>query len=206
MQASATTPPISKTISKVTIILRQLFYEAIRRLDTILGGSIMIPLRISLPSDNIRSITMALLASQIVEETLLSKALALVPILVVFLVAACGDAVPEPTANSRFTQQPTAALVYAVYVDIQDFTHRDVTVTVGTTIGWENRGNVRHTATEENEQWDSKALEPGETFPFTFTQAGTYNYFCAIYPTMRATVTVTAVEASMPTPSPTPDS
>lgn len=130
----------------------------------------------------------------------MTKALVFLAISVVFLAAACGGgAAAEPTATPEPIQQPTAAPVTGAFnVDILDFTHGDVTVPVGTTVAWANRGNVRHTTTEDNELWDSKALEPGQTFSFTFTQAGTYSYFCAIHPTMRAIVAVTDAEATTP--------
>ena len=80
---------------------------------------------------------------------------------------------------------------------IKDFTHQDITVAVGTAVAWTNRDSFPHTTTEDSdaEIWDSLALDLGESFKFTFTEAGTFSYFCAIHPTMTATVTVTGQPA-----------
>jgi hypothetical protein len=38
--------------------------------------------------------------------------------------------------------------------------------------------------------WDSSVLTQGQTFSFTFTQAGTFPYFCEVHPNMTATIAV----------------
>ncbi|MCH8206725.1 MAG: cupredoxin domain-containing protein [Chloroflexi bacterium] len=44
-------------------------------------------------------------------------------------------------------------------------------------------------------------METGRLFSFTFADAGTYDYFCSIHPTMRATITVTGAQAARPAPT-----
>ena len=80
----------------------------------------------------------------------------------------------------------------AVAVDVKDFTFSPLSVTVpaGTTVTWTNHDPLRHTVTATAGRFDSKALRNGETFAQTFTQAGTYQYFCALHPQMQATVVV----------------
>ena len=46
-------------------------------------------------------------------------------------------------------------------------------------------------------------LQPGQSFTFTFAQAGTFPYHCDIHPTMTATITVVAAAPAQPTPAPT---
>ena len=80
--------------------------------------------------------------------------------------------------------------------DIANFALQGLTVSVGTTVTWTNRGSVPHTATAGTPGnlsgvWDSSTLSRGEPFSFTFTEAGTFAYFCTIHPSMQATVTVT---------------
>ena len=132
------------------------------------------------------------------------KILALAPFILVVMVVACGGgASPTAGVTSGAQEAPEVAPVPGAFnVDIKDFTHQDIKVPVGTTVAWTNRDPVRHTTTEDSdpEIWDSKSLEAGESFRFTFTEPGIFNYFCAIHPTMRATVTVT----SEPTPTMTP--
>lgn len=70
------------------------------------------------------------------------------------------------------------------------FQPQTITVPVGTTVRWTNQDSVAHTSTSNNGVWDSGNLRQGQSFSFTFTKPGTFPYFCAIHPSMTATVTV----------------
>jgi plastocyanin len=77
-----------------------------------------------------------------------------------------------------------------------------IQVSVGTTVTWTNNDSQPHTVTSgSNGQPDNKfnsspnftpLLNPGQTFSFTFTQAGNYPYFCALHPNMVGTVNVSS--------------
>jgi plastocyanin len=54
-------------------------------------------------------------------------------------------------------------------------------VSTGTTVMWMNNDAISHTATSDTGVWDSGILGPGQSFSFTFTQAGTFPYHCAIH-------------------------
>jgi len=78
-------------------------------------------------------------------------------------------------------------------VSIENFTFGpdDITVSVGDTITWTNdESGVAHTTTSDDGLWDSDLLNPGDSFELTFTEAGTFTYFCSIHPSMIATITV----------------
>jgi plastocyanin len=47
-----------------------------------------------------------------------------------------------------------------------------------------------HTVVNDDRTIKSKTLDTGEGFTYTFTKAGTYNYFCSIHPRMTAKVVV----------------
>ena len=143
----------------------------------------------------------------------MGKLLTFAPFILGLIAVACGGAasptdVAAPGAQQALDPAPVAG---AFNADIKDFAHQDITVPVGTTVAWTNRGGVAHTTTEggDPEIWDSFSLQPGQSFSFTFAEAGTFNYFCAIHPAMRATVTVTAQQAQAETPTreavPTPE-
>ena len=77
-----------------------------------------------------------------------------------------------------------------------------ITVTVGTTVHWVNRGDSAHTVTSRvNGQFDSSLVQPGDGFSHTFSRTGTYRYFCFLHDGMNGVVTVRA--AARPTPRPT---
>ena len=69
-------------------------------------------------------------------------------------------------------------------------------ISVGTTVLWENVDNTMHTATSGTPDsgvdgaFDSDILSAGDTFEFTFTDAGTYDYYCILHPWMIGTVNV----------------
>src|SRR5215204_4105592 len=77
-----------------------------------------------------------------------------------------------------------------------------IQVSVGTTVTWTNDDSQPHTVTSgSNGQPDNKfnsspnfnpLLNPGQTFSFTFTQAGDYPYFCMLHPNMVGTVNVSS--------------
>src|SRR5262245_52956009 len=60
----------------------------------------------------------------------------------------------------------------------------------GTTVTWTNHDEETHTITSTTGAFGSGGLGNDETFAQTFSRAGTYQYFCALHPRMRATVVV----------------
>ncbi len=75
-----------------------------------------------------------------------------------------------------------------------------IQVGVGATVTWTNNDAQPHTVTSgSNAQPDNKfnsspnftpLLNPGQTFSFTFTEAGEYPYYCMLHPNMVGTVSV----------------
>jgi plastocyanin len=77
-------------------------------------------------------------------------------------------------------------------VGIKDFEYAppNLTVRVGTTVTWTNHDEEVHTVTSATNTFTSTGLSHEETFAQTFRQRGSYVYFCALHPHMRATVVV----------------
>ena len=118
--------------------------------------------------------------------------------------AVCGDLAGVAAAAAGPAPAPlpddTAESV-VLASDIAGFVLEDLTVPVGTTVAWTNRDRAPHTATSgtpsgRTAHFDSGTLATDARFSFTFTEAGTFPYFCVIHPSMTATVTV------IETPSP----
>jgi amicyanin len=88
-------------------------------------------------------------------------------------------------------------------VQIADFAFSPPTLTIvaGESVTWTNADPVVHTATSTSGAFDSGDLDPGESYSFTFTTPGTYDYVCTPHPSMTGTIVVQA--ASAPTPAPT---
>lgn len=71
-----------------------------------------------------------------------------------------------------------------------------IDISAGTTIIWDNIDNTLHTATSGNPDtgadgvFDSDILSAGDTYEFTFADAGSYDYYCILHPWMIGTVNV----------------
>ncbi|MCP4581569.1 MAG: T9SS type A sorting domain-containing protein [candidate division Zixibacteria bacterium] len=77
-------------------------------------------------------------------------------------------------------------------VDIVDFSFNPpaLTIDIGDTVRWENQDSAPHTSTSNTGVWDSGTLTTGQTFSFAFSEEGVFPYFCAIHPSMTATIVV----------------
>ena len=77
-------------------------------------------------------------------------------------------------------------------VEIKEFTFAPTALEIrpGTTVTWTNHDEETHTITSTTGAFGSGGLGNDETFTQTFSRAGTYQYFCALHPQMRATVVV----------------
>jgi plastocyanin len=72
-----------------------------------------------------------------------------------------------------------------------------MTVTHGTTATWRNDDSAGHiitsgkvTDSNPGSLFDSGLVTPGETFHFTFTNVGTFDYFDPLFPWMTSKVIV----------------
>jgi len=114
------------------------------------------------------------------EERIMKKfillVVALVVIAVVALFAFSDMSWPKSTGN---------------HVDLQFFSFHPgtLTVSVGTTVTWTDKDFVvMHNVIGSG--WGSDNLSRGNTFSYTFTQAGTYTYKCSHHPWMKGTIIV----------------
>lgn len=64
------------------------------------------------------------------------------------------------------------------------------TVSVGDEVEVTNNDAIPHTWTSSDGVWDSGSLGQGDTFSFTFEEAGEYPFVCLIHSSMSGTVTV----------------
>ena len=101
--------------------------------------------------------------------------------------AAGNQATETRTVNVVDNNNPTTH-----YIDIQGyaFSPSSITINVGDTIVWTNYDSASHTVTSNDGLFDSGGISTGNTFSFTFTSAGTFNYYCTPHPGMTGSVTV----------------
>lgn len=98
---------------------------------------------------------------------------------------------------------PVAAATHAVEIGDGFFGPAALTVAVGDTVTWTNADDSPHTVTADG-AFDSGNVDPGTTFSFTFTTAGTYTYVCQYHDEMVATITVAAAGSGGNAATPAP--
>jgi plastocyanin len=104
---------------------------------------------------------------------------------------------------------PTAGVIWADIgpshaaenrVDIDDhdayagkwkFVPADLGVTRGSSVVWANTsGSYYHTVTSDNGAFDSKHIDSGKEWRWTFTKSGDYAYHCDPHPWMKGVIHV----------------
>jgi len=113
-----------------------------------------------------------------------------------------GDAAPTtPPSSSQQSTNPadsqasstTPASTTTITIKDMAFSPASTTVKKGTALTWTNQDAEAHAIAMADGAAGphSPQLKTGESYTYTFSQAGTYKYFCALHPSMTATVTVT---------------
>ena len=130
--------------------------------------------------------------------------------LVIGLVVACGTDSPgisvtptpspvlfptvvsDDTGFATATPLPiaTAKPAGTVGADIVDFEHLQLVINRGVTVNWTNRGQMQHTVTSGGLSsveggtglFSSGPINSGETFSLTFSDLGTFKFFCEFHP------------------------
>ena len=105
------------------------------------------------------------------------------PLMIAMLLLFAGS--PSVTAND----QPSAANA-EVKIDNFSFAPQTVAIPVGATVTWTNRDDIPHTVVSTDGVFKSKVRDTDEKFSYTFTNAGTYPYFCSVHPKMTGKIVV----------------
>jgi plastocyanin len=121
--------------------------------------------------------------------------------------AACGDsgsdspsteAETSPPASeetggpSESEPAPSGEAAKSEKVEIVEFAYQPdpVVVQAGGKVIWQNQDTAPHTATADDESWDTGTIEKGKIGSETFKEPGVFTYFCEIHPTMHGAVEV----------------
>ena len=103
-----------------------------------------------------------------------------------------GDSTSGMSMPSSAAAPGPAVSANAVAIQGFAFSPASITVKVGTTVTWTNHDTDAHTVTANPGPFKSKTLDTGDTFSYTFTAPGSFEYLCTIHPFMTAKVVVTA--------------
>ena len=106
------------------------------------------------------------------------------------LFAAAALALVAGTVHAGDAPAADAAQQIAIYN--YKFSPEVLTIKAGTTVTWTNKDEVPHTVASSDKRFTSSSgLDTGEQYSYTFTTAGSYEYFCTLHPFMKGKVVVT---------------
>ncbi len=106
-----------------------------------------------------------------------------------------------PTTTTTTTVPPTTTTVPPTTTTIPPtqieatmfdlgFAPNPLLVPVGRTVRWTNVGDLTHTSTSIEGDWNSGFIGSGGTYSFVMNTPGTFDYFCELHPGMEGTVVV----------------
>ena len=124
------------------------------------------------------------------------KRIAIMSAVLVLSTLAAGQYVNAPRrtmfGNENAAKTTAAAPAQTITIDNFMFSPMTMTIPAGTTVTWTNKDDIPHTVVETSQKFKSKALDTDDSFSYTFTQPGTYEYFCSMHPKMTAKIVVEA--------------
>jgi plastocyanin len=125
--------------------------------------------------------------------------ISIVTLLLAVALGACGESdsvtPPETTTTAIPAETTTTAAAPAasngISITIANFQFSGAaTGNVGDEVTVVNADSATHTWTHTDGAFDSGNLSPGDTFTFTFDEAGSFDYFCQIHPGMTGSITI----------------
>jgi plastocyanin len=143
----------------------------------------------------------------------IASALAL-GLLAVFALAACGDDDETSADTAAVTEnesqpagggygagaaqgpeepsKPGGDAPRAETVEMVDFAFEPsrATIEAGGKVTWKNQGQAPHTATADDDSFDTGTVDAGKLAAETFKEAGRFSYICTIHPDMKGTIEV----------------
>lgn len=117
--------------------------------------------------------------------------------LVAALLSGCGSGGPEETEPTttgvhESHSHPTPETTVTVFVEEDNFSPAELTISAGDTVTWHFDGDIPHGVQGIGDKAmgiNSPLFEVGD-WSHTFTAPGEYRYLCPIHPDMRGTITV----------------
>jgi len=124
----------------------------------------------------------------------MKKIISLIIVLIaISFISGCSLYGNNQTSTPRVNPTPTQPAVSqnnTNTINIENFSFNPSTITIkkGAVITWTNNDSVPHKI--KSATFNSEALNNGQSFSFTFNDAGTFKYSCAIHPSMTGEIIV----------------
>ncbi len=85
---------------------------------------------------------------------------------------------------------PSPRPATVVHIRDDSFIPASITVRAGDQVTFINDDDDAHTATADDNAWDSEGLSQGQSWSHRFTKAGKVTYHCTVHPFMHGAVVV----------------
>ena len=95
------------------------------------------------------------------------------------------------TVTAPAPTQESTATVIPVTIRLVKFSPETIEVRTGQTVEWANNDLTPHTVTSQGTgDLNSGSIDAGASWRHTFTQAGSFPYYCTFHPEMKGTIIV----------------
>ena len=93
--------------------------------------------------------------------------------------------------DTQTINQPKTEGTYNIEISNFAFNPSEVKIKIGDTVTWINEDSAPHTVTSDSgNELNSPQLSNGQNYSRTFSNTGTFNYYCSVHPSMKATIIV----------------
>jgi plastocyanin len=93
-------------------------------------------------------------------------------------------------AGSSAPRAAGPPVTHTVAIDGTRFQPDDLAIAPGESVTWINRDPFPHTVTATAGTFDSKEIQPGESWTYKAPKKGVLAYVCTLHPTMKGTLRV----------------
>jgi plastocyanin len=111
-----------------------------------------------------------------------SESIVIVMILVVIIASIFCVSITPPTAIAQNSN--------SIRIESDHFSPSRLAITIGSTVTWQNADTQPHKVTSDDRIFDSRNIQPHESFSYTFNDPGVFAYHCTCDPTLRGEISV----------------
>ncbi len=104
--------------------------------------------------------------------------------------AAAGPTLRTSVVRRASRAASASAAAASVFIKDYFFSPKTVTINVGESVKWTNKGKAPEGHTATGDSFDSGVLKEGESYVHKFTKAGSFDYICTLHANMKGTVVV----------------
>ncbi len=91
-------------------------------------------------------------------------------------------------SHAMASQEQEQEQEHRVVISQFDYSPKQLKARYGDTITWFNEDIVPHTATANDQSWDTGEIKPGESISISVDNTFNTDYFCAYHPMMKASI------------------